>query len=98
MPLFAGLLALAGGAVLLAGWLPLTLSIVTVFLFAGPHNWLEARYFLERLPARAGKLLPFFAVSAVGVIGLTALYPLLPVLIRAAGGEEYADTILSLWS
>jgi len=30
----------------LASWLPLQVSIVSVFLFAGPHNWFEARYFL----------------------------------------------------
>ena len=29
-----------------ATWLPLQVSIVTVFLFAGPHNWFELRYFL----------------------------------------------------
>ena len=49
-------LALACAAALLAGWLPLGFSIVTVFLFAGPHNWIEARYFLTRLPARWGRL------------------------------------------
>ena len=37
-----------------------------MFLFAGPHNWFEARYALGRLPARAGKLWGFFAVSARG--------------------------------
>ncbi len=25
----------------LAGWVPLGFSIVTVFLFAGPHNWIR---------------------------------------------------------
>jgi hypothetical protein len=99
LPLAAGLGALAIGAAVLAGWLPLTFSIVIVFLFAGPHNWFEARYFLERLPARAGKLLPFFALSAVGVVGLTVSYPLLPVLIEFIGGnEEVAGTILALWN
>jgi len=99
VPLFAGLSVLAVGAALLAGWLPLTFSIVTVFLFAGPHNWLEARYFLERLPARAGKLFPFFAVSAVGVVVLTASYPLLPALIEIVGGDDdTAAAILALWN
>jgi len=52
---FAGAaLLLALAAALLAGWAPLGFSIVTVFLFAGPHNWIEGRYFLERLPARWG--------------------------------------------
>jgi hypothetical protein len=39
----------------LASWLPLQVSVVTVFLFAGPHNWFELRYFLMRLPLRFGK-------------------------------------------
>jgi hypothetical protein len=35
----AALLICASGSAALAGLLPLQLSIVTVFLFAGPHNW-----------------------------------------------------------
>ncbi len=77
--------ALAAGAVamasaILAGWAPLGCSIVAVFLFAGPHNWMEARYFLGRLPARWGKLRPFFLVGFGGVIGLSASLAGLPVL------------------
>jgi hypothetical protein len=40
---------LLGVSALLASWIPLQFSIVTVFLFAGPHNWFEARYVLGRL-------------------------------------------------
>jgi len=53
------------------------MSIGIVFLFAGPHNYVEARYFLTRLPARMGKLRGFFVFSAAGVIGLTVGLPLL---------------------
>src|SRR5581483_4024865 len=83
--------ALAVAAAALAGWAPLGFSIVTVFLFAGPHNWIEARYFLERLPPRWGKLRGFFLVSLAGVLGLTAAFAGLPFLARAAGwrGEEW---------
>ena len=49
--LAGGMLTLAVTAALLAWWTPIAFPIVTVFLFAGPHNWLEARYFLTRLPA-----------------------------------------------
>src|SRR5207248_8847435 len=82
---------LALGAALLAGWAPLGFSIVTVFLFAGPHNWIEARYFLERLPARWGKLRGFFLVSLAGVLGLTAAFAGLPVLGRRGqwGSEQW---------
>ena len=49
-------IAIAILACVFAGWLPLPFSIVTVFLFAGPHNWLEARYMMTRMTARWGKL------------------------------------------
>ena len=38
----ASALAVAVAACLLAGWFPLGVSIVVVFLFAGPHNWMKA--------------------------------------------------------
>jgi len=97
LPLFAGLAVLAIGAALLAGWLPLAFSMATVFLFAGPHNWLEARYFLERLPARAGKLLPFFVLSALGIVGLTVAYPLLPIVAETLG-DDFAEPAVALWN
>ena len=49
-----------------ASWLPLQVSIVTVFLFAGPHNWFELRYFLMRLPVRFGKSRNFFVTAFAG--------------------------------
>jgi hypothetical protein len=69
-------------AALLAGRMPLEFSIVTVFLFAGPHNWIEARYFLERLPARWGRLRGFFLAGLGGVAGLTAAFAALPWLAQ----------------
>src|SRR5947199_6648063 len=63
-----------------AGWLPLQVSIVTVFLFAGPHNWFELRYFLMRLPVRFGRSRNFFAVAFVGIFYLTVTYVSLPAL------------------
>lgn len=49
-----------------AGLLPIPLSITAVFLFAGPHNWLEGEYFLTRMPARWGRLTAYFAVGLGG--------------------------------
>jgi len=84
-------------AALLAGWAPVRFSIVTVFLFAGPHNWLELRYFLTRLPARWGRLRGFFLLGLSGAVGLTAAVLVVaddrvadrghvdPDLVRAAG-------------
>jgi hypothetical protein len=56
---------------LLAGWAPLGFSIATVFLFAGPHNWLEARYMLTRMPARWGSLTGYFSLGIAGVVCLS---------------------------
>lgn len=56
---------------------PIALSVVIVFLFAGPHNYVEARYFLTRLPARMGQLKPFFLVSFIGILSLSVTFPLL---------------------
>jgi len=72
----------------LAGWLPLRMSIATVFLFAGPHNWIEFRYFLSRTPVRLGPFRGYFIVAAAGVIALAALQiglPLLASSLRSTG-------------
>jgi hypothetical protein len=98
-------LGLAVGAAALAGWLPLGCSVVAVFLFAGPHNWLEARYFLSRMPSRWGKLRGYFLVALTGTVGLTASFAALPWLARAGGWGDYGrslaagtwDTLLILW-
>jgi hypothetical protein len=92
-------------AALLIGWQPLQLSVVTVFLFAGPHNFAEFRYFLARMPARWGRSKPFFVVAFGGVALLTAAYALLYALGRAvylsaqgwAAGVALWDTGLLLW-
>lgn len=80
LPFAAGFAGLAVAAAVLAGVAPVGVAIVIVFAFAGPHNWFEARYVLSRLPARAGKLWPFFAASAAGIVGLTASFAALPLL------------------
>ncbi|MFL5340141.1 MAG: hypothetical protein ACJ8F7_08310 [Gemmataceae bacterium] len=93
------MLGLAVAAALLAGWAPLLFSIATVFLFAGPHNWLEARYFLTRLPARWGKLRPFFLVAFVGLAGLTVAFGALPWLGRTfATGSGFWHSAVAGWN
>ena len=84
----AGCLALMIGSAILAGWMPLGFSIVTVFLFAGPHNWIEARYFLARMPGRWGRLRTFFLCALAGIVLLPAGFALLPLLARAWRWEE----------
>lgn len=82
-----------GCALLLTATAPVAMSIGIVFLFAGPHNYVEARYFLTRLPARMGRLRPFFLVSAAGVISLTVAWP---VLIRLPGWLQWPPQAV-LW-
>jgi len=89
----------AGFAAVLAALAPLPLSFVSVWLFAGPHNWMEARYFLSRLPSRWLVRREFLVVAAVGVLALgvwfavdapgemwfTALGVWILLLVRLAG-------------
>jgi hypothetical protein len=96
--LAGGMVILATLAALLAGWVPIAFSIATVFLFAGPHNWLEARYILGRLPARPGKLSSFFLLSLGGIIGLTFTFAFIPSFLRAeARAADYA-TAYACWN
>lgn len=106
MRLFAGsVIACALLSALLASWVPLQFSIVTVFLFAGPHNWFELRYFLTRLPVRFGRSRNFFLVAFAGIGLLTATYLSLPLLYysRIWSGEAWPNaiatwnTLLLLW-
>src|SRR6266853_6921552 len=99
------LIASACVSAALASWLPLQVSIVTVFLFAGPHNWFELRYFLMRLPARFGRSRNFFAVAFAGIGVLTLGYVALPALYYTNlwSGENWPvaiatwNTLLLLW-
>lgn len=50
---------------------PLTVAITAVFLFAGPHNWIEARLLLERMPPRWGVLRGYFLTAGLGALSLT---------------------------
>ncbi len=73
MFLIAFVSACAVGAVLI-GSFPLQLSIVTIFLFAGPHNLMEFRYFAARMPVRWGQSRLFYSVGIGGVTVLTGAY------------------------
>jgi hypothetical protein len=89
----------------MASWVPLQFSIVTVFLFAGPHNWFELRYFLMRLPVRFGRSRNFFIVAFAGIGLLTIIYLSLPLLYysRVWSGRDWPtaiaawNTLLLLW-
>src|SRR5437660_10755134 len=91
-------LGIALGAAVLAGWVPVRFSIVTVFLFAGPHNWLEFRYFLTRMPARWGRLRGFFLLAFAGMFGLTGSYAVLAYLVQHQPlNEDLWDLLYPTW-
>lgn len=95
----AAMLALVAAAAVFAGWFPLGFSIAIVFLFAGPHNWLEARYFMTRMPARWGRLRGFFTLGIAGVVGLTVGMVALPTLAAALGdAPETWRLLLATWN
>jgi hypothetical protein len=86
-------------AAALASWLPLQVSIITVLLFAGPHNWFELRYFLMRLPARFGRSRNFFLTAFIGLGLLTITYVSLPIVFqRAAWSHETWLIVLAVWN
>jgi hypothetical protein len=80
-------LGLALTSAALAGLAPRAFSIATVFLFAGPHNWMEARYFLARLPGRWGPLRGYFLLGLTGVLLLAAGSAMLPWLGTQRGWD-----------
>jgi hypothetical protein len=77
--LLASLLLLWGSCAIAISF-PIQCSMVAVFALAGPHNWMEARYFLTRYPARWGKLQRFFGLSIFGILGLTLGFAAIPWL------------------
>ncbi len=97
---FAGILVLcACSSALMASWLPLQFSVVTVFLFAGPHNWFELRYFLMRLPVRFGKSRTFFLTAFAGIAFLSLAYIALPLLNSFGLMPDWAwTTVLASWN
>ncbi len=88
----AAAISLVVTAAAIAGWAPLGFSVVTVFLFAGPHNWLEARYLLQRMPPKWGKLRGYFLTGIGGVLVLTAAYWVLPGVASWAGSASWIGT------
>lgn len=94
-----GFIVLALAAASLAVCAPIAFSIATVFLFAGPHNWVEARYFLSRLPARFGKYKKFFLWSFAGIAALMIGYIALMCALQMKVINSTAGSALhQLWN
>ncbi len=69
-----GFLAFCIAGAALIGAFPLQLSILTIFLFAGVHNFSEFRYFAARMPLVWGRSRTFYTVGIGGVLVLTSAY------------------------
>jgi hypothetical protein len=95
----SALVACACVSALTASLLPLQVSIITVFLFAGPHNWFELRYFLTRLPVRFGKSRNFFLTAFGGIGLLTLAYVAMPLSYNFGlwSGTSWS-TMLATWN
>lgn len=93
--LCVGSIALAAA---LAGLAPIGLSIFAVFLFAGPHNWMEFRYFLSRMPARWGSRKTFYRVALGGCLALSFAFVGIAVAGRTVpAAPAFASIASSLW-
>jgi hypothetical protein len=103
--MLAGFLLACTIASIAIGSFPLQMSIATIFLFAGVHNFMEFRYFAARMPLRWGRSRTFYTVGIGGVIVLAASY----IALYFAGGnwlwslDSWAasiatwDTAVALW-
>jgi hypothetical protein len=72
--LFAAFTAGCALAALVIGGFPLQMSIATIFLFAGAHNFMEFRYFAARMPLRWGRSRLYYTVGIGGVVVLAGAY------------------------
>lgn len=86
-------LSLLGAAIASAPVLAATLSVA---FLAGPHNLMEARYLLSRLPGRVGKLRPYFLLSLYGVLLLGLTSVALPFFSGTLGLQIW-NTVLIGW-
>lgn len=78
---------------------PIQFSIAIVFLFAAPHNWMELRYCLSRLPSKLGPMKPFFATSFVGLALLFSTYIALVLCARTGMLDaNSAVPLLTTWN
>ena len=84
------------GCAIVAAAAPIGVSIIAVFLFAGPHNWMEARYFLTRMPARWGGLAPYFSLGLAGSLFLAGMFAALPWL--AGNNTENGLVLVAVWN
>ena len=98
-----GAVLIAVAATALGILAPVSIGIGILFVFAGPHNWIEARYVLSRLPSRFAPVAPFMIGGVVGVLVLATSATLLPSVARATPlqwirGANALTLLAMLWN
>jgi len=91
-------LALAVLATLLVARAPVEFALASVFVLAGPHNWMEFRYAIARLPARLAPFRDYFIVAVAGVLLLTVGAILVPGAARFGGSPRSLALWATLWN
>lgn len=90
------LVAIVAVAAAVSAAAPMPVALLSVFAFAGPHNWFELRYLLGRLPARLSPFRAYFLTAAAGVVLLSVGSMLLVWRGRAASaGVPWASIWIS---
>jgi hypothetical protein len=78
---------------------PVAVSVISVFVLAAPHNWMEARYALSRLPQRSGPLFGFLTLALAGVGLLTVSFAALPhAAVRYEWTAEQLTGAVTSWN
>lgn len=95
-PVVLAIPAAVVGCAIIATAAPIGVSIVAVFLLAGPHNWMEAQYFLQRMPARWGSLAPYFSLGLLGSLFLAGMFAALPWLV--GDNSENSPVMVAIWN
>ncbi|MCA9176258.1 MAG: hypothetical protein KDB14_17345 [Planctomycetales bacterium] len=82
-----------------AALMPLGASVLAVFLFAAPHNWMEARYLLQRMPAKWGPLRRYYLTGIGGAVALALASLALPSVARGWRlTHDHMLTALAIWN
>ncbi len=86
-------------SVLLAGLSPVLFSVAIVVVFGAPHNWVEFRYVLSRLPSRLGPFRGFFLTSFIGAILLCITEIVMMFLVQEnAISVALARQLVLIWN
>lgn len=83
----------------LAGCTPLWFSVTIALIFGAPHNWVELRYFISRLPSNFGPCRAFFITAFTGALTIATTQAFVMFAIHKLPlSLEQAKGILLIWN